>query len=517
MANCAKCSYGGCENITPPICFSASSSQRDMDSPSSGFSSLTYSEQYVTTRSEVPSPEKATSNTTVPHFERPLLDIVLVDEAEEGDVIEHDRGDGHDSSLGFHNGMDGQIKLTRETMHPNADKPASLVTFRKLSRTNSIGAKNPTCCDFLCSTILKGSLLYNVETVFNLVFIVHESLVGNYILSGVGVFLTVLSTVMSYIVALNTHLHIYPPTTPTVQSCLPSVISVGDLRKVFMMNPWVQIFWIYRQNRKNQGLRQYLYYRLCLTYFVAHWIETFGFVLLRLSHPAPIDSMSFISSVFPVVFNILGIVVASIDWERCKRSKSQSRHDFMLECRILGIPINWQTLIKFVIYISMVTSRCMTLSILMFSIEWSDPELPYLVFLCHVTIFLFMFGSLWLRLDFVNFGNMLKTVVLSFNQTFFNQMDCFLKIPFNLYFIPPYVLNCVSIVMTVIFHFLFSSEAFTDNRTIRFWVFTAMGFSSLALYALAGILALLYKLFWCPDVLKVKMSWKFDKIALNEL
>lgn len=59
----------------------------------------------MTTRSEVPSPEKATSNTTVPHFERPLLDIVLVDEAEEGDVIEHDRGDGHDNSLGFHNGM----------------------------------------------------------------------------------------------------------------------------------------------------------------------------------------------------------------------------------------------------------------------------------------------------------------------------------------------------------------------------------------------------------------------------
>ena len=385
----------------------------------------------------------------------------------------------------------------------------------QLSRTNSIGAKNPACCDFLCNMIFKNSLLYNLETVLNLVFVVYEGLMGNFVLSGIGLSLMILSTIMSYMVALNTHLHIYPMPISEASSCFWSFLC--KLKLLFKMNPWIQILWIYQHNRKNQGLRQYLYYRLTLTHFVSHWIEAFGFVILRLSHPSPIESTSFLASVSPALLNALGIIVASIDWETCKRSKGQSRHDFMLRFRVFGVHINWQTLVRFIIYFSMVTARCMTLFILMFSIPWSDPELPYLVFLCHVTIFLFLFGSLWLRMDFVNFGNMLKTVVLSLNQTFFNQLDCFLKIPFNFYFIPPYILNCLSIIMTISLHFLFAPEARKENKSVKFWVFSIMGFSALGLYIFAGIIVVLYKKLWCPDVLKSKCAWKFSQISLNEV
>ena len=363
--------------------------------------------------------------------------------------------------------------------------------------------------------ILKNSLLYNLETVLNLVFVIYEGLIGNFILSGIGMSLMVLSTVISYIVALKTHLHIYPLQKSKSSCCCHSFFS--KIKLFFTMNPWMQILWIYRHNRKNQGLRHFLYYRLSLTYFVSHWIETFAFVILRLSHSAPVESASFIVSVFPIAFNILGIVIATIDWETCKRAKCQNKNDFMLELRVLGVNINMQILIRFVIYISMVTARCLALFILMFSIPWSNPELPYLVYLCHVIIFLFMFGSLLLSMNFINAGNMLKTVVLSLNQTFFNQLDCFLQMPFNFYFIPSYIMNCLSIASIIFLHFLFSSEAWVENKSTKFWVFSAMGISALALYIFAGVLAVLYKRFWCPDVLKSKRAWKFNKITLNEV
>lgn len=358
--------------------------------------------------------------------------------------------------------------------------------------------------------ILKHSLLYSLETVLDITFIIYQAILGNWILFAPGLVLLIVSTVVSYEVALRTHLHIYPGTSNNRSDPL-----FGRLRLLFMMNPWVQISWFYRHNRKNKGSRQYLYYRLSLTYFASRWIRTFPFVLLRLSHPSPVFSLAFMASVCPVILSVVAIVVASLDWEMCKRAKSHSRYDFLLIVPILGLPVNWQTVVRFSIYVSMITGRIMALFVLLFSIQWSDPELPYLIFLCHFLIFFFLFGAMWLRMDFVTFGNLLKTVVLSLNQTFFNQLDCFLKIPFNFHFIPTYIMNCVSIAIITSLHFLFSPEV--DSRTTKFWAFSGMGIAALGLYILAGVLVIFYKKLWCPDLLKLKRPWKFDKISLNDV
>ena len=120
-------------------------------------------------------------------------------------------------------------------------------------------------------------------------------------------------------------------------------------------------------------------------------------------------------------------------------------------------------------------------------------------------------------MDFVNVGNMFKTLVLSVSQTFYNQLDCVLKIPFNFHFIPPFIMNCLSIIVALSLHFLFAPEAWKESKSTKYWAFSIVGFAALALYVFAGIIVVLYKLYLCPDVLQRKLEWKSNRNVMREV
>ena len=354
--------------------------------------------------------------------------------------------------------------------------------------------------------ILKNSLLYSLEHILNLVFILHRFLLQDYLLGGVGLFLLLSSSLTAQIFATRAHTHIYP-----VQRT--GCAGLAKKLKIFLrMSPFLQIFGVYRCNMKNQGLRHYLYYRLALTHYVSHMLEALPFVILRLSQSTNLGTISHLVATAPVLLNIAGVITATLDWEKCKRYKNQSSYDTTLMLEWCCLRINVQSVVRFLIYTLMIVARSLSLFILFYALEWAEPGLPFLVYGGHFTLMLFLFMTMWLKNDTLSLVNFLKTIVLSFNATFFNQLDCFLQIPFKLHFVAPYLINTASVITIVVLHVLFE-----PNSQHFHAVEAMMGYCAIAMYLFAGVFVLLYKKWICPDVLKCQVNWKFDKSTLTEV
>ena len=351
--------------------------------------------------------------------------------------------------------------------------------------------------------ILKNLFLYGIELILNIMFVIQLFLQFHIVYFIIAVFFMLLSTVVSHYLALQSHLDIFTINGPRkfLKTCFMYV----------KMNPYVQIFRVYSVNNRNQGLVNYLYYRLTLTHYTSHMVETFVIIILRLSYVHEERGARFFLRLTPIIVNMLGIIISAIDWETCKRSKNISSYDFKLTLNWGYLLINIQHLIRFFIYFIMIISRTLCVFMLFYGLQWSNRELPFLIYAAHYILFLFNFGALCFQREKCSLENLLKTIFFSLSQTFYNSFDCYMDIPFKFHFILCYCINLASIITIVGLNILFKSIKHKFD-----YILSIIGYVIIGLYVLAGILSFIYKRFICPDILRKFAYWKVCKESFNE-
>ena len=363
----------------------------------------------------------------------------------------------------------------------------------------------PQCCDGPCQLAIKQAF-YSIEFILNLAFIIHSLLTGRTITGVTGAVTIVISSFTSFLFAVRS----LRQTQPSGSGCSFIKTSIGTF-------PIFQLIGIYRCNINNPGLKYFLCYSLALTNYTTHIVDSMIFMFLRLTLLSELTMPSIITLGVPIAINMAGLIMSTVDWEYYKRAKCHESHDLkhFQWCKISVLP---QNLAKYVIYTLMISSRVVSCFVFLNGISWSvgNPEVKYLLLGCHATLFGFIFGTFWIKSD----GRLalanccFRTVFVAFNQVFYNQLGCFLKVPFSFHFIPSYMVNLAAIAIICVIRNMFPAE-FRDMHVYHtealLTPYSIAVYGALGMYCVAGLLVLVYRKCCLPGVLKNRKSWKYAK------